>query len=64
MTRPLPSIEGLDHPELTQLRDQIEARLAEIRAQFIAQANTLGLSIADGTGTKRRRRAKSTDAQD
>ncbi len=54
----LPSINGLHHAELLALRGQIDARLEELRASYIAEAASLGLTFVDGTNGKNKRGRK------
>jgi hypothetical protein len=64
MTQPLPSIDGLDFEALTTLRLQIDARLNTIRGEFIERASALGLSVVNGDGKKRKRRASTQKEHD
>jgi hypothetical protein len=57
MTQPLPPIEDLDFEALMTLRRQIDTRLDTIRGEFIERAGALGLSVVNGEGKKRKRRA-------
>jgi hypothetical protein len=53
----LPPLDGLDFDALVQLRDQVEARLDQLRNEFMAQANAMGLSCTLDAPKKRKRRS-------
>jgi hypothetical protein len=55
MTPDLPDISELDSEQLLALRGAIDARLAEIRAELVAEAERLGLAVTNG---KKRRGRK------
>jgi hypothetical protein len=58
----IPSIEGLDFQALMQLREQIDARLDQIRSEFMAQATVMGLACSvDGPKKRGRRRTSQKD---
>lgn len=65
MTAPdLPDVAHLGSEELLALRNAIDARLAEIRAEFIEQATALGLAVVDGNAKKRKRRSSAGKEQE
>jgi hypothetical protein len=45
-------------PELEQIRAALDARASELKADFMAQAQAMGLSCSDGNGKPRKRRSK------
>jgi len=57
----LPTIDNLDSEQLLKLRAAIDARLQEIRADLIEQAQRLGLAVSDGAPNKRRGRPRKED---
>jgi hypothetical protein len=52
----LPSIEHLDFQALMHLREQIDARLEQIRGDFMSQAAAMGLACSLDAPKKRGRR--------
>lgn len=57
------ALETCNYPELTEIRKALDARAESIKAEFVAQAEAMGLACHDGNGKPRKRRAsKSQDA--
>lgn len=62
MTTPeLPNVSKFNAEQLLTLRDAVTARLEEIRAEVVAQAERLGLAV-NGAKTKRRGRKPKDEA--
>ena len=58
----LPNITELDTEQLLSLRGAIDARLAEIRSELIAEAERLGAAMGNGAEKRRRKRVASIDS--
>jgi len=57
------ALENCNYPELTEIRKALDARAEAIKAEFMAQAEAMGLACHDGNGKPRKRRSsKSHDA--
>jgi hypothetical protein len=59
-----PSLEGLDFQALMQLREEVDARLDQIRSEFMAQATAMGLACSVDTPKKRGPRRSSQKEAD
>jgi hypothetical protein len=43
--------------ELEQIKEALDAKMSEVKAAFMEQAEQMGLSCSDGNGKPRKRRA-------
>ena len=57
MTTPdiIAALTNCNHAQLMQVRDAVDARVAEIRTAFMAQAAELGLACSDENGKPKRK---------
>lgn len=56
MTATAPDVSQLDAEQLLALRTAVDARLAEVRADFMQKAEALGLAIVESESKKTRKR--------
>jgi hypothetical protein len=52
-----------NHSELVQIREAVDARVAELRTAFMAQAAEMGLACSDENGKPKRKRRANVDKQ-
>ncbi|MGE3702249.1 MAG: hypothetical protein AB7G08_26260 [Hyphomicrobiaceae bacterium] len=60
----LPDISTFEYAQLVELRQQIDARLDQIRNEFMTQAATMGLACSEDGPRKRGRKPKSKSAEE
>lgn len=64
MTTPdMPNLSELDSEQLLALRQAVDARLEEVRAELVAQAERLGLAVNGGKAKRRGRKPKDEAAE-
>jgi hypothetical protein len=64
MTPDLPNLSELDSEQLLALRSAVDARLQEIRAELIAQAERLGLAVTNGKKRRGRKPKREEEPSD